>query len=56
MDMAGYGMTVLATKASLDEAGATPKDIKVRELHDCFSTNQLISLEAMGFVRRAKHI
>jgi len=42
IDMVGYGMTVSATKPALDEAGATPKDIKVRELHDCFSINQLI--------------
>jgi sterol carrier protein 2 len=47
--MVGYQMTQAATKAVLAEAGLSPKDIKVYELHDCFLTNELILLDAMGF-------
>lgn len=54
MDMVGYRMTQAATKAALAEAGVTAKDIRVCELHDCFSTNELISLDAIGFCEEGK--
>ncbi|KAI9044516.1 acetyl-CoA acetyltransferase [Aspergillus affinis] len=54
LDLVGYEMTRRATKAALTEAGATPSDIKVCELHDCFSANELISLDAMGFSEAGK--
>ncbi|KAL3465659.1 acetyl-CoA acetyltransferase [Aspergillus heterothallicus] len=49
MDLVGYEMTRAATAAALAEAGVSINDIKVCELHDCFSANELISLDAMGF-------
>ncbi|KAI1629461.1 sterol carrier protein 2 [Exophiala viscosa] len=49
MDLVGYDMTKRAAKAALDEAGVSPRDIKVCELHDCFSANELILLEGLGF-------
>ncbi|KAA8650206.1 hypothetical protein EYZ11_003922 [Aspergillus tanneri] len=54
IDLVGYDMTVRATKAALAEAGTSPTEIKVCELHDCFSANELISLEAMGFCQKGK--
>ncbi|KAL4804328.1 acetyl-CoA acetyltransferase [Aspergillus unguis] len=54
MDLVGYDMTVRATAAALAEANVKPQDISVCELHDCFSANELISLEAMGFCERGK--
>lgn len=54
IDMVGYRMTQAATKAALAEASITPKDIRVCELHDCFSANELISLEAIGFAEEGK--
>jgi sterol carrier protein 2 len=54
MDLVGYQMTKRATKMALDEAGVTPKDIKVCELHDCFSANELILLEGLGFSEPGK--
>jgi sterol carrier protein 2 len=36
------------------EAGITPKDIKVCELHDCFSANELILLDGLGFCEPGK--
>ncbi|KAH8681812.1 nonspecific lipid-transfer protein, mitochondrial precursor [Xylariales sp. PMI_506] len=54
MDLVGYDMTRRATKMALEEAGVTPKDIKVCELHDCFSANELILLEGLGFSEPGK--
>ncbi|KAH8697527.1 sterol carrier protein 2 [Talaromyces proteolyticus] len=51
MELVGYDMTRRATKAALGEAGLTPKDIGVCELHDCFSTNVIVSLDGMGFCK-----
>ncbi|KAJ6006666.1 hypothetical protein N7451_004610 [Penicillium sp. IBT 35674x] len=58
MELVGYDMTRKATQAALAEAGVTTKEIRVCELHDCFSTNQLISLDAMGFceIGKAHHL
>jgi len=49
MDLVGYDMTKRAAEAALKEAGVSAKDIKVAELHDCFSANELILLEGLGF-------
>ena len=49
MDLVGFDMTRRAAKAALAEAGVSPKDVKVCEVHDCFSANELILLEGLGF-------
>lgn len=49
MDLVGYDMTKRAAQAAFKEAGVSPKDVKVTELHDCFSANELILLEGLGF-------
>jgi sterol carrier protein 2 len=54
MDLVGFDMTKRAAKAALDEAGVSPKDIKVCEVHDCFSANELILLEGLGFCEQGK--
>jgi len=54
MDLVGYDMTKRAAAAALKEAGVTPKDITVTELHDCFSCNELILLEGLGFCEKGK--
>jgi sterol carrier protein 2 len=54
MGLVGYEMTKSATAKALTEARASIKDIRVCELHDCFSTNELISLDAMGFSEPGK--
>ncbi|KAF2212170.1 hypothetical protein CERZMDRAFT_97455 [Cercospora zeae-maydis SCOH1-5] len=48
MDLVGFGMSKSAAKAALAEAGATVEDVGVVELHDCFSTNELILLDGLG--------
>jgi len=54
MDLVGYDMAKSAGKAALAEAGVNPKDIKVCEMHDCFSANELITLEALGLCDEGK--
>ena len=54
IDLIGTQMTVRASKAALAEAGVSAKDIKVAEVHDCFSTNELILLDGLGFSEPGK--
>jgi sterol carrier protein 2 len=54
MDLAGYDMTKRAAQAALNEAGVSAKDIKVAELYDCFSANELVLLEGLGFSEPGK--
>jgi acetyl-CoA acyltransferase len=46
--LVGYDMTVDAARQVYDEGGVEPTDIPVVELHDCFTTNELLSYEALG--------
>ena len=54
MDLVGYGMSKTAVQDAYKEAGVTAKDVKVCELHDCFSANELILLEGLGFCEKGK--
>ena len=54
MDLVGFGMSKKAAQDAMKEAGVTSKDIKVCELHDCFSANELILLEGLGFCEQGK--
>ena len=45
----GAEMSREAARQAYEEAEVGPEDIDVCELHDCFSTNELISYEALGF-------
>ncbi|PZS13729.1 MAG: lipid-transfer protein [Solirubrobacterales bacterium] len=44
----GYDMSREAAHRAYEEAGVGPSDVQVIELHDCFSSNELISYEALG--------
>jgi acetyl-CoA acyltransferase len=46
--MVGVGMTERASRAVYERAGLGPQDAQVIELHDCFSTNELITYETLG--------
>ena len=50
----GYDMAKQAAKNVFEETGVSPKDIKVCELHDCFTTNELISYEALGLAEEGE--
>lgn len=47
--LVGYDMTRRAAQQVYEAAGIGPEDIPVAELHDCFTTNELLSYEALGF-------
>lgn len=44
----GFEMTQHAVKVAMTEANVTPADVKVCELHDCFSANEMIVIDALG--------
>ena len=48
MKIVGYDMTRAAAQQVYDSAGVGPADIGVVELHDCFTTNELLTYEALG--------
>jgi len=54
MDLVGFGMSKRAAQDALNEAGVSAKDVKVCELHDCFSCNELILLDGLGFCEQGK--
>ncbi|GAB7359885.1 hypothetical protein MBLNU230_g7413t1 [Neophaeotheca triangularis] len=54
MDLVGFDMTKRAAKAAMQEADIEPKDVKVAEVHDCFSANELILLDGLGFSEPGK--
>ena len=49
IELVGFRMCQRAALAAFKEAGIKPRDIKVCEVHDCFSSNELITMEALGF-------
>ncbi|MBX9608032.1 MAG: lipid-transfer protein [Gammaproteobacteria bacterium] len=44
----GYDMSRAAALQVYEAAGIGPEDVKVIELHDCFSTNEVLNYEALG--------
>jgi acetyl-CoA acetyltransferase len=45
----GWDMSKQAADRAYDEAGVAAEEVDVCELHDCFSANELITYEALGF-------
>jgi sterol carrier protein 2 len=54
MRIVGYDMSREAAEGAYQQAGIRPEDVDVCELHDCFSTNELITYEALGFAEEGK--
>jgi len=46
--LVGYDMTATAARQVYEQAGIGPGDVDVVELHDCFTTNELITYEGLG--------
>jgi acetyl-CoA acyltransferase len=46
--LVGYEMAKTAAERVYEAAGVDPQDIRVVELHDCFTANELLSYEALG--------
>jgi acetyl-CoA acetyltransferase len=47
-DLVGTSMTSRAAQSVYEQSGRGPEDLDVIELHDCFSTNELLTNEALG--------
>ena len=50
----GYGMNQYASSVAYKQADVKPTDIKVVELHDCFSANEMIVIDALGLSEHGK--
>jgi acetyl-CoA acyltransferase len=48
ISIVGAQMTALAAQRVFDRAGRGIEEVDVIELHDCFSTNELLTYEALG--------
>lgn len=48
ISLVGADMTRTAARQVYEQAGIGPSDVDVIELHDCFSTNELLTYEALG--------
>lgn len=53
-DLTHFKATQLAAKKAFEQAGITPKDINVAEVHDAFTSVELISYEDLGFAEEGK--
>lgn len=54
MDLVGYEMTVKAGREAMAEANISAKQVKVCEVHDCFSTNEMVTIDALGLCEKGK--
>ncbi len=52
--MVGSDMTKVAARKVYEQSGLGPEDVDVVELHDCFSTNELITYEGLGLCPEGK--
>lgn len=54
MKMVGYDMTRAAADKVYADAGISPSDVDVVELHDCFSANEMITYEGLRLVEEGE--
>lgn len=46
--------TKVAAKKAYEQAGMTPEQIDIAEVHDCFSINEILAIEDLGFCEKGK--
>ncbi|KAF2236216.1 putative sterol carrier protein [Viridothelium virens] len=54
MSLVGYEMVKHTASLALAEAGVNIADVKVAEVHDCFSSNEILTIDAIGFAPSGK--
>ena len=54
LGMIGVGMSRRAAGKVYEQAGLGPEDVQVIELHDCFSTNELVTYESLGLCKEGE--
>lgn len=52
--LVGFDLTKAASHEVYGQAGISPSDVDVVELHDCFAHNELITYEALGLCREGE--
>jgi acetyl-CoA acyltransferase len=55
-DVTKYVNSAQAARKAYAEAGVTPEDMKVAEIHDCFAISEILMIEALGFAEDGKGI
>jgi len=50
----GVGMSRRAAQKVYEQSGLGPQDVDVIELHDCFSTNELVTYESLGLCKEGE--
>lgn len=53
-NLTSIGAASVAAQIAYDMAGVTPKDIKVAEVHDCFTTAEIMAIEDLGLFARGE--
>jgi acetyl-CoA C-acetyltransferase len=53
-DITHFKATKIAAKIAYEEAKITPKDVNIAEIHDAFTSVELISYEDLGFAEEGK--
>jgi sterol carrier protein 2 len=48
ISLMGYDMNKYASAEAYKQAGIGPEDVQIVELHDCFSANEMIVIDALG--------
>ena len=54
MSLVGYEMTKHTAAQALSQAKISVDSIKVAEVHDCFSSNEILAIDAIGFSATGK--
>jgi acetyl-CoA acetyltransferase len=52
--MVGADMTAAAAREVYEHSGLGPDDVDVIELHDCFTSNELITYEGLGLCKQGE--
>jgi len=52
--MCGYDMAVRAARKVYEQASLGPEDVQVVELHDCFTSNEILTYEALGLCKEGE--
>jgi acetyl-CoA acetyltransferase len=52
--MIGYDMAVAAAKQVYEKSGIGPEGVQVVELHDCFTSNEILTYEALGLCKEGE--
>ena len=52
--MVGFDMAKRAADKVYQQAGIGPEDVQVIELHDCFTTNEVLTYEALGLCKEGE--